>query len=119
VFSAGSALLFAAVTLIAYDLSWIGAIPSFFYQTLFFVPFTTFVIFAYLFKVSKPGIFVQLYLLTMVVKFIGYGAYMFFVIMDDKSGAPGNVVFFMLLYAFFTALEIAFLFRKISPRDPQ
>ena len=117
--SVASAILFAAATLGAKSLSWIGSIPSYFNQTLFFVPFTTFVIFAYLYKVGKAEIFVQLYLLTMVVKFIAYGAYMFFVIVDDKPGAPGNVVFFMLLYAFFTALEIAFLFRKVSARDPQ
>ncbi len=119
VFLSGSTLLFAAGTLLANSLSWIGMMPSYFYQTLFFVPFTTFVIFAYLTKVTRPEIFVQLYLLTMIVKFITYGAYMFSVIVDDKRGAPGNVVFFMVLYAFFTALEVAFLYRKISPRDPQ
>jgi hypothetical protein len=119
VYSGGSALLFAAVTLVAQRLSWISALPSYFYQSLIFVPFTTFVLFGYLFKVNKPEIFVQLYLLTMVVKFIAYGAYVFFVILDDKSGAPGNVVFFMLLYVFFTMLEVAVLFRKISPKDPQ
>ena len=114
-----SVLLFAALTFLAKQQSWIEEIPSYFYQTLFFVPFTTFVIFGYLYKLSKPDIFVQLYLLTMVVKFFAYGAYVFFVIVDDKPGARGNVLFFLVLYGFFTVLEIAFLYRKISSRNPQ
>jgi hypothetical protein len=48
----------------------------------------------------------------MAVKLLGYGAYVFFMITGDIAGAFPNVVFFMLTYFVFTALEIFFLYRK-------
>jgi hypothetical protein len=50
----------------------------------------------------------------MVVKLLAYGAYNVAVIIMDRAGAPSNVVFFLVLYFIFTALEVAFLYRKIS-----
>ncbi len=115
-----SAVVLASLTLLAWHKLWISELPSFFYQTLIFLVFTTATIFVYLYKVNKPGFFIQLYLLTMVVKFIAYGAYNLLMILEDRTGASLNVIFFMLLYVVFTALEIAFLYRKISdPEQPQ
>lgn len=94
-------------------LNWISP-PSFLYQTLVFVAFTTTVIFGYLYRVAKPGLFVQLYLLTMVVKVLAYGAYSYFMITSDEPGARMNVAFFLLCYLIFTAAEIASLYRGIS-----
>ena len=93
---------------------WINSLPSFFYQTLIFLVFGTSLLFVYLYKFDKQGPFVQLYLLTMAVKLLAYGAYNFFMIMEDKIGARQNVVWFMALYFVFTALEIGFLYRKIA-----
>lgn len=87
--------------------------PSFFYQTLVFLVFGTALIYRYLYKLDKPDIFVQLYLLTMMVKFLAYGAYMLFVILEDQPSAAPNVAFFMIVYFIFTILEIVFLYRKI------
>jgi hypothetical protein len=87
--------------------------PSFFYQTLVFLVFGTALIYRYLYKLDKPDIFVQLYLLTMMVKFLAYGAYMLFVILEDRPSAAPNVAFFMIVYFIFTVLEIVFLYRKI------
>lgn len=106
--------MLALLTVYAYQQLWIPRLPSFFYQTLIFLLFTTATIFVYLFKVDKPGFFIQLYLLTMVVKFIAYGAYNLLMIMEDRAGASVNVVFFMILYFTFTGVEIGFLYRKIS-----
>jgi hypothetical protein len=50
----------------------------------------------------------------MAVKLIAYGAYNFVMILDDKAGATQNVVWFGVLYLIFTALEIGFLYRRIS-----
>lgn len=108
------ALMVGGLTLLARHLLWIGSVPSFFYQIILFLLFSTFVVFRYLYKVEKPDFFVQLYLLTMVVKFIAYGVFNFIVILEDRAGAAGNVAFFMVLYLLFTALEVAFLYRKIS-----
>jgi hypothetical protein len=110
----GAALAMAGLTFLAVHLSWIDALPSFFYQILLFLVFATFVVYRYLYKVNKPDFFVQLYLLTMAVKFIGYGVFNLIVIMEDRPGAAHNVAFFLVIYLLFTALEVAFLYRKIS-----
>ena len=111
------ALALAGLTILGAHLSWINSLPSFFYQIILFLLFATFVIFRYLYRLEKPDFFVRLYLLTMVVKFIAYGAFNLIVILEDRSGAPANVVFFMIVYLLFTALEIVFLYRKISSSD--
>ena len=111
------ALALAGFTILGAHLSWINSLPSFFYQIILFLLFATFVIFRYLYRLEKPDFFVRLYLLTMVVKFIAYGAFNLIVILEDRSGAPANVVFFMVVYFLFTALEIVFLYRKISSSD--
>ncbi len=108
------ASLLAGMTWMAHVQLWIEHLPSFFYQTSVFLVFSTTVIFVYLYKIDKPAFFTQLYLLTMVVKLIAYGAYVLIMILEDKEGAMMNVVFFMILYFAFTALEIAFLYGKIT-----
>jgi len=97
----------------ATHLDWVSK-PSFLYQTIIFITFATTVIFVYLFRMAKPDFFVQLYLLTMGVKLLAYTAYAYFMITSDKQGAVTNVAFFLLCYVIFTAVEIAFLHRKIS-----
>jgi hypothetical protein len=109
-----AAIVMAGLTFLALHLSWIQALPSFFYQILLFLVFATFVVFRYLYKVDKPDFFVQLYLLTMVVKFVAYGVFNLIVILEDRRGAAPNVVFFLINYLLFTALEVVFLYRKIS-----
>ena len=109
-----AAFVVAGLTILAHQLYWIPSLPSFFYQTILFVLFATFVIFRYLYRIDKPDLFVRLYLLTMVLKFIAFGAYNLLVILEDRSGAAANVVLFLVLYLLFTALEIVFLYRKIS-----
>lgn len=109
-----SALVLSGITLFACRQLWIEQLPSFFYQTITILLFGTITIFAYLYRINKPDFFVQLYLLSMAVKFLAYGAYNLMVILKDRDGAAANVVFFMILYIVFTALEIAFLYRKIS-----
>jgi hypothetical protein len=94
----------------------VSGLPSFFYQTLIFLVFSTGVIYGYLYKAGSTGFFVQLYLLTMAVKMLAYGAYIFIIVHQDKQGAFANVVFFMIIYGLFTALEIGFLYRKITHR---
>lgn len=94
--------------------SFIVVRPTFLYQTVIFLTFTTGIIYGYLYRVGKPDIFVQLYLFMMAVKLMGYGGYAFFMITSDRVGATANVVFFMSLYFIFTILEILFLYNKIN-----
>jgi hypothetical protein len=94
------------------DQQWIKALPSFFFQTWIFLLVSTSILYIYLYRFDKPDFFIQLYLLTMAVKFLAYGAYNFLMILEDKIGAVQNVIWFMILYLTFTVLEILFLFRK-------
>lgn len=109
-----AALTVAGLTIVARNLSWIDALPSFFYQTILFLLFATAVVFRYLYRVRKPDFFVQLYLLTMALKILAYAAFNLVVILEDRSGAARNVAFFMVLYFLFTAIEVVFLYLKIS-----
>lgn len=88
--------------------------PSYFYETLALVAVTTGGLYRYLSRAGTPGFFVQLYLLTMVVKFLAYGCYVFIILFLDRPGGASNVVFFLLIYGVFTVLEISFLYRRIS-----
>jgi hypothetical protein len=91
--------------------------PSFFVQTLIFVAFATSVLFRYLYRIEKPEFFSQLYLLSMVLKFVGFLAYCLVIILQDREGALENIVFFLISYFSFTALEVGLLFHKISKND--
>lgn len=93
------------------------SMPSFFYPTLLFLLFGTALIYRYLIKVEKPEFFVQLYLIMMTIKLVAYLAYCWVIVTQDKAGAAANVVFFMIVYFAFTALEIGFLFHKISTKN--
>jgi hypothetical protein len=108
-----TAAVIAGFTWLASQQQWLP-LPSFFYQTLILLAFSTVMIYRYLYKVDKSEYFVQLYLLTMTVKLLAYGIYNVFVVLQDKAGATANVVFFMVVYAIFTFLEITFLYRRIS-----
>ena len=94
---------------------WIGVSPSFLFETTWLVSVFTIIIFVYLYRSGKRSFFVQLYLLSMAVKLVAYFAYNLIVILEDRKGAVVNVVYFLVVYAIFTVLEIAFLYRKISP----
>ena len=93
---------------------WLNELPSYFFQTLILLLFGTGLLYIYLYRFNRQDLFVHIYLLSMVVKLLAYGAYNFFMIIDDEAGAVSNVSWFMLLYLIFTLLEIVFLYKKIS-----
>ena len=93
---------------------WLVVCPSFFFLTLILLLFGTGLIFVYLYRFDRQDLFVHIYLLSMVVKLLAYGAYNFFMVMEDEAGAVANVAWFMIVYLIFTVLEIVFLYRKIS-----
>ena len=111
---AASTALLVGITYILLITDRIGEIPSYYIQTLILLLFGTIVLYIYLFRFERQDLFVHVYLLSMVVKLLAYGAYNFFVITDDVNGAVGNVVWFMIVYLIFTVLEITFLHRKVS-----
>jgi hypothetical protein len=88
--------------------------PSFSNQTIILVSVVTLAIYFYLSKPKLKSYFLQVYLASMVVKLIAYCAYNFLIIIRDRPNAFGNVVVFLIVYAVFTGVEIAFLYRKIT-----
>jgi drug/metabolite transporter (DMT)-like permease len=115
----GIALGVASLMILAVKLAWLEYLPSYFAQSLAVLTIFTLVIYRYLDRVNDPGTFVQLYLLSMAVKLLAYGAYVVLMIDDDKAGANRNAIFFLILYVVFTAVEVAFLHHKISGKRPQ
>lgn len=107
-----SAFAIRGLSWLAHELAWIPKLPTFLNQTLIFVTFGTGLMFRYLYRIKRPDTFVQFYLVMMVVKIVAFGAYAFFIVLKDKAGATFNIVFFLICYFIFTALEIAFLFQK-------
>lgn len=103
-----SGCLFGAI-----HLGWIVNRPSHFVEILLFVFLTTLILFSYLHRAAPGPQFVQLYLLTMVLKLLGYGAFGLIIILSDRAGAPTNAAFFIITYVAFTTLEVVFLYRKI------
>lgn len=103
-----------ALVILLYRQEVIGGAPSFLYQTTLVVGVFTSIIFVYLFRARRGDYFVRLYLLSMVVKLAGFLAYNVIMVVDDLGGAVRNVLYFLLLYFIFTAVEIGFLYGKIS-----
>lgn len=93
---------------------WITELPSFLVESTLLMAFITTVIFVYLYRMSKPSHFVQLYLLSMVVKLLGCLVFIVFVVLTDRDGAIANAVYFVIAYLTFTTAEIGFLYPKIS-----
>lgn len=97
-----------------YVRGWIPEMPSFLFESTWIVAFVTSVIFVYLFRIAKPSLFVQFYLLSMAVKLLACFAYSLWMILEDPAGSQGSVLYFLGVYVLFTSLEVACLYRKIS-----
>jgi hypothetical protein len=106
-------LLIVLVSHVLLTAGWLTRLPSFFYTTLILLLTTTGLLTYFLLN-NNRGFFTQLYLLTIVVKIIAYVGYLFAVVFLDKASAFPNVVFFMIAYVIFTAIELAFLYGKIT-----
>lgn len=108
-------LLVTAIGIVAFTLTTSYPQPVFLYQTLIFLLLTTAGLYYYLVKTrqQRPDYFVQIYLLTMVVKMIASGIYLFVMVWGQPNPIP-DVVLFMVVYFVFTALEIGFLYRKVN-----
>jgi hypothetical protein len=87
--------------------------PTYFWESLVFVCFTTSVLYYYLIRAGK-NLFVQLYLLTLVIKLIAYAAYNIIVVVYDRPNAAANVAAFMLIYLILTTIELVLLYKKVD-----
>lgn len=113
------ALCSALLVVLSVRFGWIAGAPSYYVQSTAILAIFTLLIYRYLYRLEKPELFIQIYLLSMTVKLIAYGVYVVLMIIDDKAGANKNVLFFLVLYVIFTALEVGFLHRKIAGNRPR
>ena len=107
-----------AFVLMSVAFEWIEIVPSYYVQSAILLALCTIIIYRYLERVQSPSTFVQIYLLSMAVKLLAYGAYVAFMVMGDKPGANRNVLFFLVLYVALTTVEVLFLRRKIARNRP-
>lgn len=91
---------------------WIASFPSFTLEILVFLASSTLIIFYILIKRNDPESFTQSYLLSIALKILFYGAFVFIVIFIDSPGASLNTAFFIASYVLYTALEVTFLFKR-------
>lgn len=110
------ALLVCAMLVVAGSYLVLPEFPSFFFQTVILLFLGAAGIYYYLIDIKneKPKYFAQLYLLTLFVKLIAYGAYILFVLLKSPDHAAANAGVFMITYILFTALEVGFLYQKIT-----
>jgi hypothetical protein len=113
----GVSLILLAMTFVAVDFGWM-LMPTFLYPTVILLLISTIVIYRYLYRIKDPSLFTQMYLLLMVVKLIAYLGYNILMVLEDRKHAAANVLFFLLLYFIFTAIEVAFLYRLVSVKPP-
>lgn len=115
VFAAVFALTFPPLAQFAAAREWIPEVPTFLYETTWLVAIITGILFVYLYRSKRGAWFVQLYLLSMVAKIVAYLVYNTIIVLDAPRHATANVLYFLIVYLAFTVLEIALLYRKISP----
>jgi hypothetical protein len=108
-------LILALVKFTVYS-GWIQRAPTSALPTLILMVLSTAIIYRYLYRLQNPSQFVILYLLLMVMKLVLYLGYNIFLVLKRGSDAVPNVVFFLIVYCTFTALEIGFLYRHINRR---
>lgn len=91
-------------------------LPGFFYQTIILLFTTTVGLFRFLWKTKQknPDFFVPVYLATIAIKLIAFVGYIFLMAKQQPEMIRENVVFFLIAYVIFTALETAFLYRFVS-----
>lgn len=93
---------------------WMGGIPSFALEILLFLSMSTILIFYFLqkTKANEPLDFVRAFLLSVVLKILLGGVFVFILIKLDPVNATTNAIFFMICYLLFTGYEVMVLTKK-------
>jgi hypothetical protein len=91
-------------------------LPDFFWESIILLAASTIGLYKFLVNIKrdKPDFFIPLYLATMTIKLIAFGAYIFLMAKLQPDQMFENVVFFMVGYVIFTGLETVFLYRFVN-----
>jgi hypothetical protein len=92
----------------------IDGLPSYLVEILVLLLVSTVIIFYFLqkMKATEPLDFVKNFLLSVVLKILLSGVFVFILIKLDPAGANTNAIFFMISYLFFTGYEVIVLTKK-------
>ncbi|GHM99762.1 hypothetical protein WSM22_12520 [Cytophagales bacterium WSM2-2] len=88
-------------------------VPSFLVLILGSLAVATWLVYYFVLK-TKPENFIKNYLLTVVLKLIVGGIFIFILLFRDPAGANDNAILFMGAYLMLTVLEVGFLFKKFG-----
>lgn len=110
------AMCITALLLLGGGYWFFDALPGFFYQSLILLLVSTIALCRFLVNIrkNKSDLFVPVYLGTLAMKLIAYGAYIFVMAQQESERMAENVVFFMTGYAACTAVETVFLYRVVT-----
>jgi hypothetical protein len=87
--------------------------PSFLILILTVLAVATWLVYFFIQRTNRED-FIRNYLLTVVLKLLLGGIFIFILLYIDKPSSDANAIFFMAVYFFFTGLEVGFLFRKLG-----
>jgi predicted neutral ceramidase superfamily lipid hydrolase len=87
--------------------------PSFLILILIVLAATTWLVYFFIQRANRED-FIKNYLLTIVLKLLAGGVFIFALLYIDKRGADSNAILFMAAYLLFTGLEVVFLFRRMG-----
>lgn len=106
-------LLWGATQLFALN-RWMNGVPSFSVEILLLLSVGTVTVFYFLQKVkaNHPLDFVKNFLLSVVLKILLSGVFIFILMRLDSARASINAVFFLISYLFFTSYEVLVLTKK-------
>lgn len=87
--------------------------PSALFLIVGMLALATFIVYFFIEKTGSEN-FIRNYLLTIVLKLLAGGIFISVIIYTDLESAESNAISFMAAYLLFTALEVAFLFKKFG-----
>lgn len=87
--------------------------PSFLVLILFVLSAATWLVYFFIQKTYRQDL-VKNYMLTIFLKLLTGGIFIFILLYSDKPNAEANAILFMIAYLLFTALEVGFLFRRLD-----
>jgi hypothetical protein len=108
-FTASLLVTAAVAQLVAVYSGWMPGPPVFSVVVNIFMVGLTTLVFRIVSAINDQQRFTQVYLATIVIKILAVCSFAAVLIVLDRDHARSNVVFLLLLYAIYTAIEVAFL----------
>ena|SRR5579859_2226069 len=87
--------------------------PSFLLLILIALTVATWLVYSFVQNARHEDV-IRNYLLTIVIKLLTGGIFIFILLYLDQDGAEANAIFFMATYFLLTSLEVGFLFNRLK-----